>query len=75
MDLPILPLMLSMTPHYHKALRLRRIKVPGSNSGICLLENLMIILLSQHNAISGLKIEYNFLIKRSLSQPASTCSS
>ena len=60
MDLPMLSSMLSMTPYCHKALYLRCIKVPGSNSGICLFQNLMIILLSQHNAISVLKIKYNF---------------
>ena len=35
-------------------------KVPGSGPGICLLEKLMIILLSQENKISVLKIKYNF---------------
>ena len=60
MDLPVLPSMLSMPPHCHRALRLRCCKVPGSGPGICLLEKLMIILLSQHDAISVLKIKYNF---------------
>ena len=71
MDFPMLPSMLSMPPHYHRALRLRYSKVLGSDSGICLLEKLMIILLSQHNTISVTI----FLVKRSLSQPTSTCSS
>ena len=35
-------------------------KVPGSDPGTCLLEKLMIILLSQHNTISAVKIKYNF---------------
>ena len=35
-------------------------KVPGSGPGICLLEKLKIILLSQENTISVLKIKYNF---------------
>ena len=60
MDLPMFPSMLSMPPHSHRALRLRCSKVPGSYSGISLLENLMIILLSQHNTIFVLKIKYNF---------------
>ena len=60
MDLLMLPSMLSMPPHCHKALRLRCSKVPGSDSGICLLEKLMIIFLSQHNNISVLKIKYIF---------------
>ena len=55
MDLPMLPSMLSMPPHCHRYSR-----VPRSGSGICLLEKLMIILLSQQNKISVLKIEYNF---------------
>ena len=60
MDLPMLPSMLSMPRHCHGALRPRCSKVPRSGSGICLLEMLMIILLSQHNTISVLKIKYNF---------------
>ena len=60
MDLPMLPSMLSLPPYCHRALRLRYSKVPGSGSGICLLEKLMNILLSQHNAISALKIKYKF---------------
>ena len=52
--------MLSMPPHCHRALRLRCSKVPRSGPGICLFEKLMIILLSQHNTISVLKIKYNF---------------
>ena len=67
MDFPMLPSMLSMPPHCHRALRLRYSKILGSDSGICLLEKLMIILLSQHSTISVLKIMYNFLNKRSLS--------
>ena len=61
MDLPMLPSVLSMLPHCHRSLRLRCSKVPGSGSGICLLEKI-IILLSQHNTISVLKkkIKYNF---------------
>ena len=51
----MLPSMLSMPPHCHRALCLRRSKVPGSYPGIYLLEKLMIILLSQHNTISVLK--------------------
>ena len=58
MDLPMLPSMLSMPPHCHRALRLRCSKVPESDSGICLLEKLIIIFLSQHNTISVLKIKY-----------------
>ena len=38
MDLPVLP---SMLPHCHSALPLRCSKVPGSDSGICLLEKLL----------------------------------
>ena len=57
MDLPMLPSMFSMPPHCHRALHLRCSKVLGSDSGICLLEKLMIILL---NTISVLKIKYNF---------------
>ena len=60
MDLLMLPSMLSMPPHCHKALHLRCSKVPGSDSGICLLEKLMIIFLSQHSNISVLKIKYIF---------------
>ena len=60
MNLPMLPLMLLMPPHCHRALRLRCTKVPISGSCICLFEKLMIILLSQHNTISVLKIKYNF---------------
>ena len=60
MELPMLPSMLSMPPHCHRALHLRCGKILGSYSGICLVEKLMIILLSQHNAISVLKIKYNF---------------
>ena len=71
MDLPMLPSMFSMPPHCHRALHLRCSKVSGSDPGICLLEKLMIILLSQHNTISVTI----FLVKRSLSQPTSTCSS
>ena len=56
----MLPSILSMSPHCHRVVRLRCSKVPGSDSGICLLEKLMIILLSQHNTISVLKIKYNF---------------
>ena len=52
--------MLSMPPHCYRALRLRCSKVSGLDPGICLLEKLMIILLSQHNTISVLKIKYNF---------------
>ena len=44
----------------HGALHPRCSRVPRSDSGICLLEMLMIILLSQHNTISVLKIKYNF---------------
>ena len=75
MELPILPSMLSMPPHCHRALRLRCSKVPESDSGICLLEKLIII--SFPNTIQSLfsKLSTNFLIKRSLSQPTSTCSS
>ena len=53
-------LMLSVPSHCHKALHLRCSKVPGSGSGICLLEKSMAILLSQHNAISALKMKYSF---------------
>ena len=60
MDLPMLPSMLSKPPHCDRALRLRCSKVPESGSGIFLVEKLMIILLSQHNTISILKIKYNF---------------
>ena len=60
MDLSMLPSMLSMLPHCHRSLRLRCSKVPGSDPGIRALEKLMIILLSQHNTISVLKIKYNF---------------
>ena len=60
MDLPMLLSMLSMPPHCHRALLLRCSKVPGSGSGICLLEKLIIILLSQHKTICVLKIKYNF---------------
>ena len=60
MDLPMLPSMLSMPPHCHRALHLKCSKVPRSGPGICLLEKLMIILLSQENTISVLKIKYNF---------------
>ena len=60
MDLPMLPSMLSKPPHCDIALRLRCSKVPESGSGIFLVEKLMIILLSQHNTISILKIKYNF---------------
>ena len=60
MDLPMLPSMLSMPPHCHRALRLRCSKVPRSGPGIYLFEKLIIILLSQHNTISVLKIKYNF---------------
>ena len=60
MDLPMLPSMLSMPLYCHRALHLRCSKVMGSGSGICLLEKLMIILLSQHSTISVLKIKYNF---------------
>ena len=60
MDLPMLPSMLSMPRNCHGALLLRCSKVPGSGSGTCLLEKLMIILLSQHSAISILKIKYIF---------------
>ena len=58
MDIPMLPSMLSMPSHCHRGLRLRCFKVPGSGCGIDLLE--MIILLSQHNTNSVLKIKYNF---------------
>ena len=60
MDLPMLSSMLSMPPHCHSALRLRCSNVLGLDAGICLLEKLTIILLSQHNTISALKIKYNF---------------
>ena len=60
MDLPMLPSMLSKPPHCDIALLLRCSKVPESASGIFLVEKLMIILLSQHNTISILKIKYNF---------------
>ena len=61
MEFPMLPSMLSIPPHCHRALHLRCGKIPESYSGICLVEKkLMIILLSQHNAISVLKIKYNF---------------
>ena len=61
MDLPMLPSMLSMPPHcIEQALHLRCSKVLGPGSDIFLLEKLMIILLSQHNAIFVLKIKYNF---------------
>ena len=56
----MLPSMLSKPPHCDIALRLRCSKVPESGSGIFLVEKLMIILLSQHNTISILKIKYNF---------------
>ena len=46
--------------HCHWAIRLRCGKVPGLGSGICLLEKVMIFLLSQHKTISILKIKYNF---------------
>ena len=65
--LPILSSMLSMPPHCHRALHLRCSKVPGSDSGICLLEKLMIILLSQHMQLMFCKLSTIFLIKRSLS--------
>ena len=55
-----LPMFLSMPPHCHRVLHLRCSEVPGSDSGICLLEEFMIILLSQHNKISVPKIKYNF---------------
>ena len=61
MDLSMLPSMLSVPPHCHRALRDRCSKVPRLDSGICLLEKLMIILLSQPNTISVLKIKYIFL--------------
>ena len=60
MDLPMLPSMLSMPPHCHRALHLKCSKVPRSGPGICLLEKLMIILLSQHSTTSVFKIKYNF---------------
>ena len=60
MDLPMLSSMLSMPPHCHTALRYRCSEVAISGSCICLLEKLMITLLSQHNTISVLKIKYNF---------------
>ena len=77
MDLPVLPSMLSVPPHCHRSLRLRCSKVSGSGSGICLLEKIIIILLSQHNTIPVLKkkLSTTFLIKRSLSQPTNNCSS
>ena len=56
----MLPSMLSKPPHCDIALPLRCSKVPESGSGIFLVEKLMIILLSQHNTISILKIKYNF---------------
>ena len=61
MGLPMLLSIFSMPPHCHRLLRLRYSKVLVSGSGICLSEMLMIILLSQHNTISVLKIKYNFL--------------
>ena len=61
MNLPMLLSMISMPPHCHRAFHLRCSKVPGLDSGICLLEKLMIILLSQYNTISVLKIKSNFL--------------
>ena len=61
MGLPMLLSIVSMPPHCHRLLRLRFSKVLGSGSGICLSEKLKIILLSQHNTISVLKIKYNFL--------------
>ena len=57
MDLPMLPSMLSVPSNCHRALHLRCSKVWGSDSDICLLEKLMIILLPQHNTISFLKIK------------------
>ena len=75
MDLPVLPSMLSMPPHCHRALRLRCCKVPGSGPGICLLEKLMIILLPNTMQFLFSKLSTIFLIKRPLSQPTSTCSS
>ena len=60
MNLPMILSMLSMPPHWHNALCLRCSKVPGSDSAICLLEKLIIILLSQHNTISNFKIKCNF---------------
>ena len=62
MGLLMLPSMLSLPPHSHRALRLR--------CGGFLFEKLMFILLSQYNAISVLKI---YLIERSLSQLTSRC--
>ena len=67
MNLPMILSMLSTPPHCHRVLRLRCSKVPGSDSAVCLLEKLIIILLSQHNTISNFKIKCNFFIKRSLS--------
>ena len=46
MDLSILPSMLSMLPHCHRALCLRCSNIPRSGSAICVSEKLMIILLS-----------------------------
>ena len=75
MDLPMLPSVLSKPPHCDIALRLRCSKVPESGSGIFLVEKLMIILLSQQIQFLFSKLSTIFLIKRSLSQPTSTCSS